>query len=136
MVILHLIDQMIRDAEEFVWRITDRYIITVIPAWNEALEKGVEARLLEPENIIVPPEFNRGPVIQDAVIHKQFQNHLVEDVPVFMSLSEKQVAGICFPANDGRIDYRGFVSEEPTVLHWAKDLYEYLWAKSKPKRIQ
>ena len=136
MVIFHLIDQMIRDAEEFVWRITDRYIITVIPAWNEALEKGVEARLLEPENIIVPPEFNRGPVIQDAVIHKQFQNHLVEDVPVFMSLSEKQVAGICFPANDGRIDYRGFVSEEPTVLHWAKDLYEYLWAKSKPKRIQ
>ena len=37
MVIFHLIDQMIRDAEEYVWRLTDRYIITIIPAWSEAL---------------------------------------------------------------------------------------------------
>ena len=135
MVIFHLIDQMIREAEEYVWRVTDRYIITVIPAWNDALERGVEARLLEPENIVIPPEFNRGPLIQDAVIHHQFRNHLLEEVPVFMSLSEKQVAGICFPANDGRIDYRGFVSEDLTVLHWAKDLYEHLWGKSRPKPI-
>ena len=87
MVIFHLIDQMIREAEEFVWRITDRYIITVVPAWNDALERGVEARLLEPENIVVPPEFNRGPVIQEAVLHHQFQNHLIKEVPVFMSIS-------------------------------------------------
>ena len=136
MVIFHLIDQMIREAEEYVWRITDRYVITVIPAWNDALERGIEARLLEPENIVVPPEFKRGPVIQEAVLHQQFLNHLIAEVPVFMSLSEKQVAGICFPANDGRIDYRGFVSEDPTVLHWARDLYECLWKKSKPKVIQ
>lgn len=136
MVIFHLIDQMIREAEEFVWRITDRYIITVIPAWNDALERGVEARLLEPEDIVIPPEFNRGPVIQEAVIHQQFRNHLVKEVPVFMSLSEKQVAGICFPSNDGRIDYRGFVSEDPTVLHWAKDLYQALWDNSTPKALR
>ena len=135
MVIFHLIDQMIREAEEYVWRITDRYIITVIPAWNDALERGVVARLLEPENIVIPPEFNRGPVIREAVLNQQFINRLVDDVPVFMSLSEKQVAGICFPANDGRIDYRGFVSDNPTVLHWAKDLYESLWEKSKPRPL-
>jgi predicted transcriptional regulator len=135
MVIFHLIDQMIREAEEYVWRITDRYIITVIPAWSEALERGIEARLLEPENIVIPPEFNEGEIIADAVLHQQFLNHYLDNVPVFMSLSEKQVAGICFPANDGRIDYRGFVSEDPTVLKWAKDLYEHLWNMSTPKPI-
>ena len=134
MVIFHLIDQMIREAEEYVWRLTDRYIITVIPAWNEALERGIEARLLEPENIVIPPEFDRGEVIAEALIHHQFINRYLEDVPLFMSLSEKQVAGICFPANDGRIDYRGFVSEDPAVLKWARDLYEYLWSISKPKQ--
>jgi predicted transcriptional regulator len=133
MVIFHLIDQMIREAEEYVWRITDRYIITIIPAWNEALEKGIEARLLEPENIVVPPEFDRGDVIADAVQHHQFLNRYLANVPVFMSLSEKQVAGICFPANDGRIDYRGFVSEDSAVLKWARDLYEYFWSLSTPK---
>ena len=135
MVIFHLIDQLIHDAEEYVWRITDRYIITIIPAWNEALERGIEARLLEPSDIVVPPEFERGSVIKDAVYTKQFINHTLYDVPLFMSLSEKKVAGICFPSNDGRIDYRGFVSEDPTVLKWAKDLYEYLWGLSTPKPI-
>ncbi len=133
MLIFHLIDQMIREAEEYVWRITDRYVITIVPAWSEAMERGIEARLLEPENIVIPPEFNRGEIIAEAVQHQQFLNRLLKKVPVFMSLSEKQVAGICFPANDGRIDYRGFVSEDPTVLKWSKDLYEYLWSISKPK---
>jgi len=135
MVIFHLIDQMIRDAEEYVWRITDRYIITIIPAWNEALERGVTGRLMEPADIVIPPEFNRGPVIREAVLNQRFLIHTLEKVPLFMSLSEKQVAGICFPANDGRIDYRGFVSENPVVLKWATDLYEYLWSNSEPRTL-
>lgn len=130
MVIFHLIDQMIREAEEYVWRVTDRYIITIIPSWNEALAKGIEARLLEPVNLVIPPEFDRGPVIRDAVQNQQFRVRALEEVPLFMSLSEKQVAGICFPAHDERMDYRGFVSEDPEVLKWAKDLYEYLWENS------
>ena len=135
MVIFHLIDQMIREAEEYVWRITDRYIITIIPAWSEALERGIKGHLLEPEDIVIPPEFNRGPVIRDSIINQHFALHTLKTVPLFMSLSEKQVAGICFPANDGRIDYRGFVSENPIVLKWAKDLYEYLWSISVPRPL-
>lgn len=135
MVIFHLIDQMIREAEEYVWRVTDRYIITIIPAWNEALERGITGRLIEPLDIVIPPEFNRGPVIRDSIFNNTFAIHTLEEVPLFMSLSEKQVAGICFPANDGRIDYRGFVSENPVVLAWAKDLYEHLWKKSVPRSL-
>ena len=135
MVIFHLIDQMIREAEEYVWRVTDRYIITIIPAWNEALERGINGRLLEPVDIVIPPEFNRGPVIREAIMNQHFALYTMETVPLFMSLSEKQVAGICFPANDVRIDYRGFVSDDPVVLHWAKDLYEHLWSVSEPRPL-
>jgi len=133
MVIFHLIDEMIKEAEDYVWRITDRYMITIIPSWNEALSRGVKVRLLEPINIVVPPEFDRGETIRDAVINQQFVVHTLEEIPVFMSLSEKQVAGICFPSSNGYIDYRGFVSGDPTVLKWATDLYEYLWRNSKPR---
>jgi predicted transcriptional regulator len=135
MVIFHLIDQMIREAEEYVWRITDRYIITIIPAWGEALERGIKGRLIEPVDIVVPPEFDRGPVIRDAVLEHNFSINTMKTVPLFMSLSEKQVAGICFPANDGRIDYRGFVSEDLIVLKWATDLYENLWNASQPRAL-
>ena len=135
MVIFHLIDQMIRDAEEYVWRITDRYIITIIPAWSDALERGIKGRLIEPVDIVIPPEFDRGPVIRQAIQDHNFSLNTLKNVPLFMSLSEKQVAGICFPANDGRIDYRGFISEDPTVLKWATDLYEHLWKIANPRSL-
>ena len=49
-----------------------------------------------------------------------------------MALNEKKVAAVSFPTNEARMDYRGFVSEDPQVHSWAKDLYEKYWAVSKP----
>lgn len=133
MVIFHLIEELGRDSEEYIYRLTDRYIITAIPAWEKALKRGVEFKLLEPTNLLVPPEFNRGPVVREAVINNQFQIRVLDDVNVFMALNEKTVAAISFPTNEGRMDYRGFVSEDKTVHKWAKDLFDYYWEKSSYK---
>ena len=135
MVIFHLIEELGRESEEYIYRLTDRYILTAIPAWEMALKRGVDFRLLEPENIVVPPEFDRGPVIRDSVINRQFKIRVIEKVNVFMALNEKKVAAISFPTNEGRMDYRGFVSEDKAVHKWAKDLFEYYWARSKPKDV-
>jgi predicted transcriptional regulator len=136
MVIFHLIEELGKDSEEYIYRLTDRYILTAIPSWEIALKKGVEFRLLEPKNIVVPPEFDRGPVIREAAIRNQFQIRVIDEVNVFMALNEKKVAAISFPTNEGRMDYRGFVSEDKKVHKWAKDLYEYYWAKSTPKNLE
>ena len=130
MVIFHLIEELGKESEEYIYRLTDRYIITAIPSWENALKRGVEFRLLEPDKIVVPPEFDRGPVIRDAIINQQFMVRAIDKVNVFMALNEKKVAAICFPTNEGRMDYRGFVSEDKAVHKWAKDLYEYYWANS------
>ena len=135
MVLFHRIEQMIKEAEEYVLRMTDRYIITVVPTWEEALKRGVEFRLLDPKDMVVPPEFNRGPVLGDALRTGQFVNHTLESVDVFLALSEKEVAGICFPDSEGRMDYWGFHSGDPEVHRWAKDLFEHYWAKSRAKPI-
>ncbi|MFH0850734.1 MAG: ArsR family transcriptional regulator [Candidatus Bathyarchaeota archaeon] len=135
MVIFHRVEQTIKAAEEYVLRLTDRYIITVVPTWEEALGRGVEFRLLDPRNIVIPPEFNRGPVLTEALISGQFVNKTLESVDIFLAISEKEVAGICFPGLDGRMDYRGFHSDDPGVHRWAKDLYEYFWERSKPRAI-
>ena len=68
--------------------------------------------------------------IRDAIINQQFMVRAIDKVNVFMALNEKKVAAICFPTNEGRMDYRGFVSEDKAVHKWAKDLYEYYWANS------
>ena len=133
MVIFHRIEQAFRDAEEYVWRMTDRYILTAIPVMEEALQRGVEFRLIEPRDIVIPPEFDNGPILQEALRTRQFRNNVIDQVNVFMAISEKEVAGICFPGADGRIDYRGFVSDDPGVHRWATDLYEYCWGRSERK---
>ena len=132
MVIFHLIEQMGRESQEYIYRLTDKYILTAIPAWEDALTRGVEFRLLEPTDIVVPPEFDRGTVIADAVNRGQFQVRKTDKVNVFLALNESKVAAIGFPTNEGRMDYRGFVSEDPQVHIWAKDLYEKYWAKATP----
>lgn len=132
MVIFHLIEQLGRESHDYIYRLTDKYILTAIPSWENALSRGVEFRLLEPTDIVVPPEFDRGPVIEDAVNRGQFKVREIDEVNVFLALNESKVAAIGFPTNEGRMDYRGFVSEDRKVHSWAKDLYENYWAKSKP----
>jgi len=132
MVIFHLIEQLGKDSQEYIYRLTDKYIITAIPAWEEALSRGVEFRLLEPTNIVVPPEFDRGEVIAEAVDDGRFKIRMIDEVNVFLALNESKVAAISFPTNQGRMDYRGFVSDDPLVHAWAKDLYETCWAQGKP----
>jgi predicted transcriptional regulator len=132
MVIFHLIEQLGRESQEYIYRLTDKYILTAIPAWEDALNRGVEFRLLEPTDIVIPPEFDRGKVIENAVIRGQFQVRKIDEVNVFLALNESRVAAIGFPTNQGRMDYRGFVSEDPQVHSWAKDLYEKCWAKGTP----
>ena len=135
MVIFHLIEELGRESEEYIYRLTDKYILTAIPAWEVALKRGVNFRLLEPRDIVVPPEFDRGPVIRDSVIKQQFKIRVIDKVNVFMALNEKRVAAVSFPTNEGRMDYRGFVSDDKSVHKWAKDLFEYYWAKSVPKDV-
>lgn len=135
MVIFHLIEELGRESEEYIYRLTDRYILTAIPAWELALKRGVDFRLLEPRNIVVPPEFDRGSVIAEATRTQQFKVHVIDQVNVFLALNEKRVAAISFPTNEGRMDYRGFVSDDKSVHKWAKDLFEYYWAKSVSKGV-
>lgn len=135
MVIFHLIEELGKESEEYIYRLTDRYILTAIPVWEEALKRGVDFRLLEPMDLVVPPEFDRGPVIRESVINQQFKIRVIDNVNVFMALNEKKVAAVCFPSNEGRMDYRGFVSEDMAVHKWAKDLFEYYWEKSIPKDV-
>jgi predicted transcriptional regulator len=136
MVIIHNVDQMIREAEEYVYRLTDRYIVTAIPEWEEAIERGVEFRLLEPIDIVLPPDFDNGPVLREALRTKQFKNNVIDEVKLFLAFSEKEVAAICFPRIDGKMDYRGFSSKDESVIKWAFEIFDYYWKKSIPKTAE
>ena len=43
MVIFHLIEQLGRESQEYIYRLTDKYILTAIPAWEYALNRRVDS---------------------------------------------------------------------------------------------
>ena len=44
-----------------------------------------------------------------------------------MTASEREVAAMCFPAPDGRFDYRDFSSKDLAAHRWCIDLFEHFW---------
>jgi len=135
MVVFHNVERIILDAEEYVWRLTDRYLMTALDELEEAVKKGVEVRLLEPRDIVFPPGWNgAGPVIEEATTRGQFLNRLLERTDVFIAMSEKEVAGISFPLRGGRFDYFGFHANDERSHRWCKELFQHYWERSESRQ--
>jgi hypothetical protein len=61
MITLHNVERIIKEAREYVVRVTDRYQLTAIPHIGEALDRGVKFRAIEPLNIVRPPRLRARP---------------------------------------------------------------------------
>jgi len=133
MVVFKNIEKMYTEVEEYVLRVTDRLMLTTIPLLEKAFERGVKQRLLDPEDIVIYPDYRNTPKLDEALDSGQFIDHTVKSCDFFLSMSEKGVASLSFPRIDGRFDYLGFTSTNPDFHGWCLDLFEHYWATSKPK---
>ncbi len=134
MAVFKNIERLFMEAEEYVWRITDSYLMMVVPSCVAATEKGVELRLIEPKNIAYPPDGDERDFFEKAWRKGLFLNRILEKVDVFLAMSEREVATISFPTMDGRFDYHGFTSTDVQMREWCSDLFEYYWGKAEPLR--
>ena len=57
MVVFHNVERMIREAEEYIWRLTDRYLMMAIPELEAATDGGVEFRLMQSKDFEFPPDW-------------------------------------------------------------------------------
>ncbi len=133
MIVFKNIEKMYVEATDYVLRVTDRFILTTIPYVEGAFERGVRQRLLDPEDIIVPPDYSNTLRLDEALRSGQFINHSVRSCDFFLAMSEKGVASLSFPRLDGRFDYTGLMSIDPEFHKWCSDLFEHYWAESKSK---
>jgi len=133
MIVFKNIERMYVEAREYVLRVTDRYMLTTIPYGERAFERGVKQRLLDPEDIILPPDYKNTPTYTKALEKRQFINNSMRRCDFFLAMSESGVAALSFPHPDGRFDYTGFTSRDPEFHTWCRELFEHYWAESKPK---
>jgi predicted transcriptional regulator len=141
MVTNHIVESIIKKAEEYVWIIHDQYFLNILPLVLDALKRGVKIRSFEP--LTKDPKKRLDPM-RPAYIEEedeiyfmkawqkgQVQTRFSDDIDLYLYISEKQ-AILAFPSNKGGFDYLGFYSVDQPMLGYCCDFFDYYFEKGVP----
>jgi predicted transcriptional regulator len=127
MAVFQNIQEMCNDAEEYIWRITDKRLNIIYPNVQNAANRGVEYLRIEPNTVAESPIVKILPPIDPGEVRG------LDSIEIFMAISEKEVGGLAFPKINGGFDYLGFTSKDEKMIKWCRDLFLYYWKDAKTK---
>ena len=125
MITFHIVENMIDEAQEYVWILSDQILMSTQPLLEKAVNRGVEFRLILPENMTPPPDFQPLPAI-DKVIKRK----ILERVWIIVAVTEKK-GRVSFPTIVGKLDHLGFQTKDEIARKWCMDLFEYYWSRAR-----
>jgi len=134
-----LLENLFKEAEEYIWMIHDQYLLSILPLGVKALKRGSKFKSIDPmnkaENRKLDPE-------RPDYLKEEDEKYLLESwkegnlelrfsetINVFLYITEKK-AIVAFPLLDGSFDYTGFVTDHPDGLRLCRDIFEYYWSLS------
>ena len=133
MVAFHNVENRIREAEEYVWILSDQVLMSSLTPLVEALKRGASFKIILPKELTPPPGFiDHGDqkIFEQAAMSNLMENRFLDKVDVAIVMSEKE-AGVTFPTLDGRIDYGfGFVTTDKLGHAWCRELFLYYWERA------
>jgi predicted transcriptional regulator len=139
MVTIYNIEKVIREAEEYLWNMSSHYPASVIPLMQGALERGVMTRSIDhkhklphPQMIDVFKEDDWVRVVRKARGEGRSVDRLLEDIPVSIWMSEREVGILSFCKGNGEFDFIGFSSDDEGARRWCRDLFEFFWERAEP----
>ena len=134
------VDKVFREAEEYIWVITDQYLVsTWYPLTTEAIEREVKVKQIEAKDWVVPPKIKESYRAKDmetarrARITGLLEERILERLDICLYMSEKEVAGVAFPFPDGRFDYLGFTATDERSHKLCRDLFQYYWERARSR---
>ena len=142
MLAVHNVEKVLREAEFYILNINMPYIASAFPFIREAYDKGVKGRFLHGKDLELPSEMRDDrervldPQLIDSFRRRGIHNEKLLETDVVMYMSEKEVAIISFPLQDGLYDFRGFCSMDKNFLNWCQDLFEYYWTRGNKPTIE
>ena len=129
MQIVHNVQNVINESEEYVLRVTDRYVFSNILPIEAAIKRGVEFRLVEQIDVTYTEVYSRE-TINRLIPGK---TKVIPEAPIFLAMNEREVAALGFRLVKGRFDYTGFRSGDPEFHKWCVDLFEHYWDRTEGK---
>ncbi len=114
-----------REAEEFIWILTDQIVKALIPPVIEKVKYPFDFRFICPEGVM--PFDDKAPLTSalSGVQKKVLPN-------VNMIVVTDKASGFCLPHRKGKLDYRNFSGTDAKFQKWCKDLFLYHWNKARP----
>jgi predicted transcriptional regulator len=79
-------------------------------------------------------------IVSDRVsktIHSVSQGievRVIPQIPATLVCTEKEAA-VTFRLTDGKMDYSGFIGNDPTFVSWVKELFLFYWEKAQKLRL-
>ena len=132
----HRIENLIKEAEEYVWFQIAEYPISALEEIEEAIGRGVQFRIIEPKDRVTGPHLSLDTSDDDSdttlMRYTPLAEHrTLERNDVFLFLSDKGGL-LAFPAFEGRCDYRGFTITDQQSLKWCRDIFQHYWEIAEP----
>jgi predicted transcriptional regulator len=118
-------EKKIREAQKFVWILSDQVLTNTIPILKEKIKSPFDLRIILPEGKF-PPESQS--VLPSTTIG--IQKRVLQKIEVLTVITE-YYAIFCLPNRKGRIDYTGFSGEDNKFRQWCKDLFLHYWENAK-----
>ncbi len=130
----HRIEEMIRDAKEYIWIISDQVLASTIPLISDAVCRNVEFKLVIPKQAQVPIEVRKMCAGDKNLVRagkeETAKARFVDSLQVGLAMSEQSVGLLTFPTLDGHLDYRGFYSSGEKSHEWCASLFSHVWSKA------
>jgi predicted transcriptional regulator len=132
------VDRIIREAKEYVWQITDQYLLSTMAPTCDVLERGVQVWDIEPKTMVVPTNImdayladgNVRASVRQARTTGLLEERMLERIDVYLHMNEREVAILAFPQANGRFDYLGFSSTDERAHAWCRGLFRHYWARA------
>jgi predicted transcriptional regulator len=140
MVAFHNMETMMQEAEEYIWVITDQYLMSTLPLLCEAFEREVKVKTIDPKHWVPPLKLKKSIRTEDAKAVWQarttglVEERMLERLDINLYMSEKEVSTLAFPTVDGKFDYLGFSSIDKRAHKWCSDLFRHYWERAETKK--
>jgi predicted transcriptional regulator len=139
MIGIYKMEEVVRNAEEYVLNITSQYPISIYPLIFDAWDRGVRITSVDMKLYKPPEGFVRAISREDwrerinqARAEGLSDDRLIDNVEINLWMNEKEVGLIAFPNIDGTPDFLGFSSKDVRTHTWCRDLFEHFWEKGEP----
>ena len=129
-------ETLIKESKKYVWLLVDQFPIHSLTIIVEAIERGVQFRIIEPKDRVFIPDIDIVTSEETRTLSKArntplVDQKIVDSTNVFLYVSDSGIV-VAFPSTTGQFDYKGFTSDDDSSNNWCRELYQHYWDTAEP----